>query len=249
MVATVRSLSRAAALRAEGFEVIDSPELEPSIAMHATAQTHVVVAFPPDGATDARLRGAFSHAASIAYVSTIGVYGEYRGVVDDRTRLPDVPTERGHRVLSAESDWRSAGATVLRSPGIYGPDRGLHMRVVRGEHKIPGDGTRYLSRIHVDDLAALCLAASGKRGETYVVGDALPAPHGQVVAWIAEQYQVPLPPYVPLESVHETLRADRRVDATRALRELGVSLTYPTWREGMAPHREAGDAESDASDD
>ena len=46
---------------------------------------------------------------------------------------------------------------------------------------------------------------------------------------------VPLPPFVPLESVHESLRADRRIDASRALATLGVTLRYPTYREGMAP--------------
>lgn len=235
VLTTVRTAARAAGLRNEGFEVLEAPSLDASIAERAHPSTLVVVAFPPDGETDARIHAAFSHVAAIVYVSTVGVYGDRRGAVDDTTPLPNPPTERGKRVLDAEAAWRSVGATVLRSPGIYGPERGLHLRVTRGEHKIPGDGSRYLSRIHVDDLAALVLAASQKRGETYVVGDLSPAPHGEVVAWIAEQYGVPLPPHVPLESVHETLRADRRVDASRALRELGVTLRYPTWREGMAP--------------
>ena len=107
------------------------------------------------------------------------------------------------------------------------------MRVTSGAHKIPGDGTRFLSRIHVEDLAALALAASRVRGETYVVGDLEPAPHGEVVRFIAEEYRVPMPPYVPLDEVHETLRADRRVDPSRALRELGVSLAFPSYRVGM----------------
>ena len=237
VLATVRSAARGEALRAEGFEVIEAPEIDVRLGERATSETHVVVAFPPDGLTDARICRAFSRAGSLAYVSTVGVYGDLRGHVDDTTALPLEPTERGRRVLDAEAAWRSLGATVLRCPGIYGIDRGLHLRVTRGEHKIPGDGTRWLSRIHVEDLAALVLAASRTHGETYVVGDLAPAPHGEVVAWIAERYGVPLPPSVPIESVHETLRADRRVDGGRALRDLGVTLSFPTWREGMAPTR------------
>jgi hypothetical protein len=43
-----------------------------------------------------------------------------------------------------------------------------------------------------------------------------------------------MPPFVPLESVHESLRADRRVDASRALATFGVTLRFPTYREGMS---------------
>jgi nucleoside-diphosphate-sugar epimerase len=122
----------------------------------------------------------------------------------------------------------------LRCPGIYGPERGLHRRVIEGKHRIPGDGSRYLSRIHVDDLAALVLPSSRLSAEVLVVGDLEPAPHGEVVRWIAEQYGVEMPPCVPLEEVHETLRADRRVDSEEALEKLGVVLRYPSYREGMS---------------
>lgn len=230
---TVRSETRRAALESEGFRVVVQPELDAGIAAYVTPETHVVVAYPPDGVTCPRVAPACAQAHSIAYVSTVGVYGEHRGPVDDTTPLPSIPSERARRVLDAEATWRSVGATVLRAPGIYGPGRGLHVRVVSGAHKIPGDGTRYLSRIHVEDLATLALAASRVRGETYVVGDLEPAPHGEVVRFIAEEYAVPMPPCVPLDEVHETLRADRRVDPSRALHDLGVSLVFPSYRVGM----------------
>lgn len=230
---TVRSEARRVALEGEGFRVLAQPDLDAGIAAYVTPETHVVVAYPPDGTTCARVAPACARAHSIAYVSTVGVYGDHRGLVDDTTPLPAAPSERARRVLDAEATWRSVGATVLRAPGIYGEGRGLHVRVTSGAHKIPGDGTRFLSRIHVEDLAALALAASRVSGETYVVGDLEPAPHGEVVRFIAEEYGVPMPPYVPLDEVHETLRADRRVDPSRALRELGVSLAFPSYRVGM----------------
>ena len=67
------------------------------------------------------------------------------------------------------------------------------------------------------------------------MGDRTPAPHVEVVRWICEAYGVPMPPFVPLESVHVTLRGDRRVDPSGALAALGVELRYPTYRVGMAP--------------
>lgn len=238
----VRSDARAAALRAEGFEVLQVPVLDddavPRLALDAA--TLVVIAFPPDGTTDARLAPHLAAAGAVTYVSSTGVYGEHRGVLDDATPIPSAPapSERALRILAAEQAYREQGATVLRCPGIYGPDRGLHVRVIKGEHRIPGDGTRFLSRIHIDDLAQLVLASGAPghaRGETYVVGDREPATQLEVVGFLADAYGVPFPAFVPLESVHETLRADRRVDASRALSTFGVTLRHPTYREGMAP--------------
>ena len=234
VLASVRSPERARGLRAEGFEVIEQPMLDGRVAEHVGPSTHVIIAFPPDGETDQRVAPASARARAITYVSSTGVYGDRTGAIDDRTALPDLASDRARRILEAEAAYRAHGGTVLRCPGIYGRDRGLHMRILRGEHRIPGDGSRTLSRIHVEDLASLLLAASEKRGETYVVGDLNPAPHIEVVRFVCEQHGLPLPPAVPWESVHESLRADRAVDPTRALRELGVTLRYPTYREGMA---------------
>ena len=253
VLAHARSDARVAALRAEGFAVLQHAVLEPAIAAHVDARTHVVVAFPPDGATDARIARSLAGAAAITYVSSTGAYGVLRGVIDDTTPLPAVPlpaappaaspVDRSARLRSAEEAYRDQGAIVLRCPALYGPDRGLHMRILRGEHSIPGDGTRHLSRIHVADLAQLILAlvpatgapGSARVGETFVVGDLAPAPHVDVVRVVCETYGVPLPPFVPLESVHESLRADRRIDASRALERSEITLIYPSYREGMAP--------------
>ena len=81
----------------------------------------------------------------------------------------------------------------------------------------------------------MILASPAAPGETFVVGDAKPARHADVVSWICEAYGVAMPPSVPLAEVHETLRGDRRVDGSRALRVLGVTLRYPTYESGYAP--------------
>jgi nucleoside-diphosphate-sugar epimerase len=240
VLANVRSAERAASLAREGFEVLALSELGRPIETHIDGATHVVVAFPPDGSTDARVAPLLAHAAAVTYVSSTGVYGDHRGRVDDETPVP-APTARSARILAAEDAYRArsgAGATILRCPGLYGRERGLHLRILRGEHRIPGDGARFLSRIHVDDLAALVLSSGSQRAnapETFVVGDLEPAPHVDVVRFVCDTYRVPMPPFVPLESVHESLRADRRVDGARARARFDVRFVYPTYREGMAP--------------
>jgi nucleoside-diphosphate-sugar epimerase len=248
VLAHARSDARVEALRNEGFAVLQQAVLDETIAAQVDARTHVVIAFPPDGSTDARIAPSLAEAAAVTYVSSTGVYGDLRGVIDDGTALPApdasaaASVDRSARLRAAEEAYRPGGATVLRCPALYGRDRGLHVRILRGEHSIPGDGTRHLSRIHVEDLAQLILALvpaptaprAARAAETFVVGDLAPAPHIDVVRFVCGTYGVPLPPFVPLDSVHESLRADRRVDASRALGRSGITLRYPTYREGMA---------------
>lgn len=235
VVATVRNEERAKALASEPAQILRAPALDASIREHVDKQTHVVVAFQPDPATDDVVSKSLAGAHSIAYISSTGVFGALRGKIDDTVKPPTPPSDRSARILRAESLYCEQGATVLRASGIYGPDRGLHLRVIRGEHQIPGDGSRMLSRIHVEDLAAFALAAGDHaRAETFVIGDEEPAPHIEVVRFICETYGVPLPPSIPLEQAHATLQADRVVDSSRARTQLQVKLRYPSYRTGMS---------------
>jgi len=235
VVASVRSLERVVPLQAAGAQVLLAARLGSEIEPYLTADTRVVVAFPADAETDGWLAPQLAAVHSAVYVSSTGVYGELRGRLDDSTPLPAASDARTRRLQAAEAAYRRAGATVLRCPAIYGPDRGLHVRVLRGEHRIAGDGTHYLSRIHAVDLAQLALSEAETRGESFVVGDLQPAPHIEVVEFICRTYGVALPEFAPPSELHASLRADRAVDPARALARLGVSLCYPSYRQGMAP--------------
>jgi nucleoside-diphosphate-sugar epimerase len=235
VTATVRSRERVAVLEQAGAHVLCSAVLGDEIEPYLDERTRVVIAFPADADTDSRLAPRLARAHSVVYVSSTGVYGGLRGRLDDSTPLPAALDARVERLQLAEQHYRDVGATVLRCPGIYGPDRGLHMRVLRGEHRIPGDGRQVLSRIHAEDLAQFALSTTDARGETFVVGDREPAPHIDVVRFICSAYRVPLPESAPLEAQHASLRADRAVDPSRALERLGVTLRYPSYRQGMAP--------------
>lgn len=232
---TVRSSERAAALRAEGLDVVQSAALDaPAVVALLTPGTLVVICFPPDGATDAMVAPALGAAAALRYVSTTGVYPPDVDVIDQSTPVASTPGLSHARVLDAEARYRALGAVVLRCPGIYGAERGLHVRIVQGKHQLAGTGDNVTSRIHVADLAALLLARPDLRSRTYVVGDGGTETQREVAAWVSAEYGVPFPPSVAAEQVHASLRVSRRIDPSVALRELGVTLRYPSFREGMA---------------
>ena len=238
MLGVVRSDDSAAALRARGVEVTTRDAVEVA-KTEVGAATHAVVTFPPAGATDAALAPLLAQARAVSYLSTTGVYEDLEGVVDDATPLPAEPSAKYAAVLAAEQQYRAVGAAVLRSPGIYGAERGIHVRLARGDFKLSGDGSRYGSRIHVEDLAALLLASAATPGETFVVGDLEPCRQRDMVTWLCQQLELPFPASAPLSEVHETLRRNRRVDASRALSRLGVTLKYPTYRDGLVAARPA----------
>lgn len=233
VLGVVRSDDSAAVLRARGVEVTTRDAVEVAQQCVGPA-THALVTFPPAGPMDAALAPSLARARAVSYLSTTGVYEDLEGVVDDATPLPAQPSPKYAAVLAAEAQYRAVGAAVLRSPGIYGAERGIHRRLARGEFKLSGDGSRYGSRIHVEDLAALLLASAAAPGETFVVGDLEPCRQREMVSWLCQQLGLPFPASAPLSEVHETLRRNRRVDSSRALRLLGVSLRYPSYREGLS---------------
>jgi nucleoside-diphosphate-sugar epimerase len=241
VIATVREEARARVLAASGVEAWVVAALETEGVRELVPEgAEVLVAFPPDGATDARIAPALAHARAVAYLSTTGVYGPARGCVDENTPV-DRATPRAALRLAAEDAYRAVGAVVLRAAGIYGPGRGLHVRIARGDFRVPGDGGNVVSRIHVEDLAELALAAlaRGRRGAVYTVADDAPVPQIEAIAWLCARLGVPRPPSVPVEEAAEALRHDRRVSNARAKRELQVRLRYPSYREGFAACLEA----------
>lgn len=231
---TTRDPNRIFEFDQAGMEPIIMPWPSADIISPLAVDAQVVVSFAPDGKTDAVLAPACAGANKIVYISSTGVYDLQAGTIDDTTAAAPASDDNRLR-LEAEQIWRDAGAIVLRCPAIYSPDSGLHLRLRSGAHKIPGDGTNFMSRIHVQDLVTIILAAldSDVANETFVVGDLAPAPHLEVVNWLCEQLDLPRPEHIPIEEAPATMRGNRRVNPERALGTFNVKLAFPTYREGF----------------
>jgi nucleoside-diphosphate-sugar epimerase len=232
VMGVVRSAESADELRARGVEATTA-DCADVARERVGATTHAIVTFPATATAELELAPLLAGARAVSYLSTTGVYEDLQGVIDDSTPLPATTSPKYAAVLGAERAFRAVGAAVLRSPGIYGRERGIHQRLRRGDFKLSGDGSRYGSRIHVEDLAELLLASAAAPGETFVVGDLEPCRQIDMVRWLCHELGLPLPPSAPLTEVHETLRRNRRIDSSRALERLGVTLKYPSYREGF----------------
>ena len=179
----------------------------------------------------------------LVLISSTGVYGQNAGQwVDEES--PCRPTrEAGRAMLAAEqllAGHRLGPRTViLRLAGIYGPGRLPHMTDILAGKPIAVEPGSYLNLIHVDDAAAAVLAAEvrPKPPRTYVVSDGHPADRRQCYRDLAELLGAPPPQFSDpspefLASHHSG--NNKRVGNARMLAELGVRLSYPTYKEGVA---------------
>jgi nucleoside-diphosphate-sugar epimerase len=173
-------------------------------------------------------------AERVVYLSTTGVYGDAEHVNET---TPVAPRHERERLRVEEEQAVLNGpwsGLVLRPAAIYGPDRGIHVSMREGSYKLVGDGSNYISRIHVDDLAAICEAAlASDIAGAFPVADEHPCPAREIAAWCSERFGYAMPPSVDSLPADDTRRSNRQVDGRAIARLLGVKLRYPSYREGL----------------
>ncbi len=244
---TTRSAERAEEIRGLGIEPIliegfanGTPGSASAVLKSLINGAHVVVSFPPDAQSDVAASRMATGSAGIVYISSTAVYGRAEGVINEDTAV-DAEALRAQSRIEAERNWLEVGASVIRAPGIYGRGNGLHQRLLSGKYCLPGDGSNYVSRIHVDDLSAMILSALflNQKQQIFLSGDALPTTHKEIVEWLVSRLNLPFPESMPLEQCHYTQRGNRKVDASASLAKLGTVLQYPTYAEGYTHELES----------
>lgn len=185
-----------------------------------------------------------SKPARVVYLSTTGVYGAQERV--NELSLPAARNPRETLRLDAERAVQQGvwSSMVLRPAAIYGPNRGVHASMQRGTFRLPGDGSRFISRIHVDDLASIaCAALLSDHVGAWPVADEEPCTSFEICRFISDLTGLPMPAPAPPGAVSHTLRNNRRVDGRAVLRLLGVSLRYASYRTGIPACLSAESAE------
>ena len=250
VVATTREPERAAAL-GPAARVVDPRDAE-ALARVLPPQSVVVDSVPTDperGPHMDAMLAACAHAGAqrIVYLSSTGVYAVPPGTWIDEETPAEPTTLRGRaraeeeRRLFAGAAWAGIEAVALRIAAIYGPGRGVQERLLKGNYRIVDEGGGFVSRIHVDDLVQVILAAGAVRPllrSFYLVADDEPTTVRAHADGVAALLGLPPPQSVPPTSASvvtvEMQIGGRRVRNARMKSELGVSLRYPSWREGFA---------------
>ena len=253
--ATSRVEAGAQSIRRLGYRGFVFDGSEPLASEAFDGVTHVVISAPPNADGDPVLRrhaGDFAARARqfrwVAYLSTTGVYGDHGGglVTEDTPLNPT--TGRGHKRLMAETQWLDLWRAhrlpvhIFRLAGIYGPGRSQLVSLLDGTAKRVIKAGQVFSRIHVADIATVLEASIARPypGRPYNVCDDEAAPPQDVVEYGAKLLGVPVPPDMPYEEatlspMARSFYADsKRVLNQRIKHELGVTLAYPTYREGLS---------------
>jgi nucleoside-diphosphate-sugar epimerase len=247
---TSRSLN---APKARDTFVFDGKSASEVIRKRLLGATHLLVSAPPfpDGdpllAWHAQDIAASPSIVWIGYLSTIGVYGDHSGNWVDEETSPRPLQPRTVERLKAERAWLALGersgknVEIFRLAGIYGPGRSVLDDLRKGSTRLLLKAGQVFNRIHVSDIATALEAAImlGRPGRVYNFTDDLPASAEDVVIFAAKLLGIEPPLAVPFQSdkvnaISASFGAENRRVSNRRLRgELGVSLSYPTYREGL----------------
>ncbi|MCK4744020.1 MAG: SDR family oxidoreductase [Sulfuriflexus sp.] len=186
----------------------------------------------------------------VVLISTTAVYGDSAG--EWITELsPTTPgTDRGLRRLDAEqqlkqwADANDVGFVILRVPGIYGSGRLPRERLEKGLPVLNEAECGFTNRIHSDDLAMICVAAAKqeKSAEVFNVSDGHPSTMTDWFNQVADFLKLPRPPQVSMQEAEAVMTAgmlsylkeSRRIDNSKMLNDLDISLEFETIKKGIA---------------
>jgi nucleoside-diphosphate-sugar epimerase len=238
--------------------VFDGAAPSPALASAIAEATVVLVSVAPDRYSDpvlGHLRDAIAAAPSlrsIVYLSTIAVYGNHEGRWIDETTPPTPALTRAASRIDAECAWQALGealgvpVAVIRIAGIYGPGANALEAVKAGRARRIIKAGQVFNRIHVTDLAqiidkAVDMALIRRAGGVFNAADDEPTAPGDPVLFAASLLGVAPPAEIAFEDAKKTMTPlavsfygeSKRVRNGRIKSVLGVSLRYPTYREGL----------------
>jgi nucleoside-diphosphate-sugar epimerase len=137
----------------------------------------------------------------------------------------------------------AAGGIALRYGGFYGADNdGLVPSVRKRQFPIVGDGGGVFSFVHLDDAAAATVFALEHDGPAiYNIADDEPAPVREWLPVLAAALGARPPRHIPVwlarlvagELAVMIGTESHGVSNSKAKRELGWTLRYPSWRQGF----------------
>jgi len=224
----------------------------------------MLVSAPPAALATAAadMLGRAHRAPAVVYLSSLSVYGDYAGAAIDETAALRPGSARGQERVAAEDAWRQFGrdtgcpVAILRLAGIYGPGRNALASVASGTARRIVKPGQVFNRIHVADIAQAIAATFQRRADgVFNVADDEPAPPQDVIACAAVLLRMPLPPAIAFDDALPTLSPMARsfyAESKRALNgrlktDLGITLRYPTYREGLAALCAAGEGDASGS--
>ncbi|WP_313141290.1 NAD-dependent epimerase/dehydratase family protein [Stenotrophomonas sp.] len=225
----------------------------PSLLQDIAQAQAVLCSVPPDAQGDPALRQLLPALRAspslrwIGYLSSTAVYADRGGGWIDESSVADASEAAGVQRRLAEAQWqaladeRGIASAVFRLPGLYGPGRNALLQLAEGRARHVVRPGLVFNRLHVEDLAAVVIAAMQRptRDGLYLPADDEPAPPQEVLAFAAQLGGFTLPPALAWDdpAVSATLRrfyqSNKRIDSRGTREALGWMPQFATYREGL----------------
>jgi hypothetical protein len=264
---TVRDSKRAADLNAKADGQVralffDGKSTSDDLQAAVAQAEMILISIPPDERGDPVLAvygtslTRSGQIRTIAYLSTIGVYGNYDGAWVDENAECRPSDVRNRQRLAAERSWQGLSTSsgipvaILRLAGIYGPGRNALKNLRHGTAKRIVKPGQVFNRIHVTDIAQAIDAAFNRCANgIFNIADDEPSPPGDLIVYAAKLLNIEPPPEIRFDQarsgmseIAESFYLDvKRVSNAKLKTMLGVRLRYPTYREGLSAILDAGD--------
>ena len=258
---TARGAEKIERLRSDGTDALafDGSALSPALATALSGATHLLMSAPPGEAGDPLLAApGFSDLEvpalrRVAYLSTVGVYGDHGGAWVDETSPLRPVSQRSRQRVAAEESWQAFAAArnldlgIFRLSGIYGPGRSAIDNLRAGTARRIIKPGQVFNRIHVEDIGgAVAHALLSKESlGLFNLTDNKPCPPQEVVEYAARLIGVEPPPEIPFEAAdlspmgRSFYGENKRVSNAKIRSDLGYRFRYPTYREGLMACLEA----------
>jgi len=171
----------------------------------------------------------------IIYISTTGVYPKRNGLWHEESEFEPDTNSAKLRLITEKTLSSFFKLHVVRPGGIYGYGRGIDVRLKSGK-QIPVSGTP-VHRIHVKDLAGIVfhLLKNPESPRCVNAVDFDPKPSWKVANWLVknrEDLSEKMLQDIPDSSAFVPGNEGRFI-SNHKLIDLGITLSYPTFREGM----------------
>lgn len=174
----------------------------------------------------------------IFFVSSTSVYGQDNGQWVSEESPTEPKAFNGKILLQAENKLINSRflATIIRSAGIYGPNRYRFLeRILSGAEL----RSQYTNRIHSEDLAAVLsfliqLDSQGRKLDSiYLAVDNLPCTEYEIATWLCRYIETINRQPPALGPPPKAGLQNKRCSGQR-LNDLGYRYSYPSYQQGYA---------------
>ena len=214
--------------------------------------THILVSVPPNDLGDIFIQNyrdiitKNKNIEWIGYLSATNVYGDHNGELVSESSQTKPKTKKGINRLVAEKQWLeliskfNLPIKIFRLAGIYGPNRNIKERLIKGLVKNIFKEGQFFSRIHVEDIANILNLSMNNitKNKIYNLADDFSCNLNVIIEYLCEKNSLIKPAQIDFDDMSLDYKKEsfflenKRVDNSLVKKDLLKNFKYQSFKEG-----------------